>query len=264
MMLRTRQGPDCASHLIFDRWQAGELPPDEIAKLEAHLAACPRCSERRDALLGNHEVFDVATPDWLRDAAREPAGAEPILTPPSARSASPLASVSRGARWLPVGASVVALAAVIFLVVRSRQSGSIDERERLKGGATLGYHVKHDGIVREGTAGEALAPGDAVQFSYSANRSGHLAVFSVDGAKRASTYWPRGERATPVTLGRDVSLPESIVLDDVLGPETIYALLCAEPVLVEPIRSELERFPEREPRVEGCTTERLGFVKVPR
>lgn len=95
-------------------------------------------------------------------------------------------------------------------------------------------------------------------------RSGYLAIFSVDGARRASTYWPYGEHAAPIGLGRDVSLPESIVLDETVGRETVYTLFCAEPVMLEPIRSALERSPDREPQVEGCTSDRVSFVKEAR
>jgi anti-sigma factor RsiW len=271
MKLETMRGPECASDLVLDRWHAGELSHDEVRSLTAHIATCTRCSERRDTLAKSREAFDASIPDWLRVGRHEieRESARPIARDdvPATKSASSRArggiagARSRAARWLPRAAAALALAAGIALFVKTKRPAEIASNERLKGAGRLTYHVKHDGVVREGGEGEHVAPGDALQFSYSTTRSGYLAIVSVDGARNASVYWPSGNHAAPTVLGRDVSLPASIILDDTLGPETIYGLFCAEPIALETIRSELEHHPDREPHAAGCTVERVNLVK---
>jgi Putative zinc-finger len=260
MKLARQRGADCVSDLVFDRWHAGELPAEEAARVIDHLATCTRCADRQATLTNSRDAFAAETFDWLRAPTAESAPTKPAVEQAPMVAALP----SRRVRWLPGAAAVLALAAGVLLLTKVRKADEIDSNERLKGVARFAYYVQHDGIVREGLEGEKLSPGDAIQLSYSVAQTGHLAIFSVDGARRASTYWPRGERAAPIGLGRDVSLPESIVLDETLGPETVYTLFCIDPVTLEPIRSAIERSPEREPQVEGCTMDRVRFVKVAR
>jgi len=270
MKRETMRGPDCASDLVLDRWHAGELSNDEIRSLTGHIATCARCSERRDELVKARDAFDASTPDWLRHPPPESelTTARGVAPEPNSPSRGPAGRIapprSRAAIWLPRAAAALALAAGLALFVRTKKPAEMGSNERLKGAGRLTYYVKHDGAVREGGDGERVAPGDALQFTYSTTQSGYLAIFSVDGAARASVYWPRGERAAPIVVGRDVSVSESVVLDDTLGPETIYGLFCAEPIAVEVIRSSLEHDSRGEPHADGCTVERLGLVKVPR
>ena len=259
MKLTRSRGPDCVSDLAFDRWYAGELSAEEIAPLADHLSSCTRCAERRASLTDQGDAFAAGSIEGLR--ARAAANAQ--VNPETGTIATLVERRSRLPRW-PAAAAVLALAAGVVLASKVRKPDEIDSNERSKGAARFVYYVHHDGVVTEGLDGETLSPGDAIQLSYSVARSGYLAIFSVDGARRASTYWPRGEHAAPIGLGRDVSLPESIVLDGTVGPETIYTLFCAEPVRLEPIRSALERSPEREAQIEGCTTDRVRFIKVDR
>ena len=232
--------PACGSDLVFDRRAAGELSAEEDALLTAHIAGCERCRARNADLEQEAARFDATPPEWLR-------------APP--QRASRL-------RWLPAIGGTLALAAAVLLWARSR-----DElpTERLKGTSRIAYHVKHDGAVRPGTNGDRLMAGDAVQFSYSIGEARHLAVLSVDGARRVSTYFPAtGENAVAMAVGREVSLPSSTVLDDTPGPETIFALFCDSSVALEPVRRALAERPDATPVVVGCTVERLGWEKIAR
>lgn len=231
--MKVTRTPACLSDLALDRRAAGELTPDEDVAASAHLADCERCRDRSDALAREAASFDPTPPAYLRPTTRR--------------------------RWLPAAGGVLALAAALLLFARMRPE---DPAERIKGSGRIAYHVAHDGAVRPGSPADRLVPGDAVQLSYSAREATHLAILSVDGAQHVSTYFPTdGERAAPVAAGREVSLSGSIVLDDVLGPETVYALFCDSAVPLEPVRRALAT---GAPAVEGCTVERLGWEKVAR
>jgi len=49
----------------------GRLPPDDVERLEAHLAACPHCSEYLAQLRVTIDALGRAEPDSLTDDARE-------------------------------------------------------------------------------------------------------------------------------------------------------------------------------------------------
>jgi hypothetical protein len=105
-----------------------------------------------------------------------------------------------------------------------------------------------------------VAPGDTLQFTYVSERARHLAVLSLDGADRASVYFPDGARAAPIAAGRDVPLPRSTVLDEVLGPERLYGLFCEQPIALEPVRAQLERR-RALPPLDGCRVVQLAIEK---
>src|SRR5690606_9245521 len=97
-------------------------------------------------------------------------------------------------------------------------------------------------------------------FVYSSTRPRYLAVLSMDAARHASVYFPDGPAAVEVAAGVDVALPSSILLDDVVGRETIYGVFCGGPFELEPLRRAREsggaiRAPE------GCVVDELSFAK---
>jgi hypothetical protein len=246
----TRTTPECASDLTFDRWQAKELSAMELAKLDAHMTTCDRCKSRGAAIAGGAAAFDATAPAWLKGGATR---------------ASPLSRLSSRTVML---SGALALAAALLFVVRSKAPAPpemIEPTERIKGGSGhIGYHVKHADSVRVGTDGDRLTPGDAIQFSYTTSRPQHLAILSVDGAMHVTKYFPRSSHAASIAPGEAADLDESIVLDETLGDETIYALFCSDAIDIAPVQAALERSPRSSPEISGCHVDRIHFVKVGR
>ena len=150
------------------------------------------------------------------------------------------------------------MAAAVLLVVRLNPA----EGTRTKGTSVkLGFYVKHGEHVRLGGPGERVSPGDALRFVYTTQNARHLAILSVDGARRASIYYPSGTTSAPVAAGDDIALPMSTVLDDTLGDETIFGVFCAESFAVEPLRAALEASPDQAPALAGCVVEELTLRK---
>lgn len=227
----------CLSDFALDRRLAGELDPREEAEVRAHLDGCVRCAQRWDELPRERETF-----------MNEPL--PPQLRAHSERKAS--------RRRLVAAGGLAAMAAAVLLFVRFYPA----EETRTKGSSVkLGFYVKHGEHVRLGGPGEHVSPGDALRFVYTTQNARHLAVLSVDGARRASIYYPSGTTSAPVAAGDDVALPVSTVLDDTLGGETIYGVFCAEPFAVEPLRASLEASPDRAPAPAGCVVEELTLRK---
>jgi hypothetical protein len=115
--------------------------------------------------------------------------------------------------------------------------------------------------VRRGGAIEAVEPGDAVRFVVDSQELPYVAVVSLDGAKRATVYYPSNGEVAPVPLGRAFPLPESTVLDDTLGDERVYGVFCPRPFATEPLRRAVEALPGVAPTPDGCAVEVLHLRK---
>ncbi len=238
MKAPSRHRPEaCLSDFALDRRLAGELDEQEEREARAHLETCDRCAGRFGELARERDAFRA-----------EPV--PPAFETPSRRKASRARLVA--------ATSVLAMAAAILLFVRFRPG----DGTRPKGDAVrLGFYVKHGESVRLGGSGEHVAPGDALRFVYTARRTRHLAILSVDGARHATVYYPSGGAAAPAPPGDEVALPVSTVLDDALGEETIYGVFCPDAFAVEPLRLALEVSPDHAPLAPGCVVEKLTLRK---
>lgn len=242
--------PDCLSSLAIDRLLAGELGADERRTAEAHLAECAACRARREHAAAFRASLgaELGTLGNLESMRR------------TARAAGRPSSRLGGRATL---ASALAVAAALLLILhRGALESSPDgaSSTRTKGGGRLGFFVKRAGAVVRGVPGQALRPGDAIEFTYSAKKDGYLAVLSVDGAGRASVYYPSAPRARRFIAG-ERPLDESTVLDGVVGDERWLALFCDDAVELEPIRARLEHHPLRPLQVAGCSVDAVGVTK---
>ncbi|WP_394832566.1 hypothetical protein LVJ94_39290 [Pendulispora rubella] len=221
----------CLSDYRIDAFLAGELRDEET---ERHFAECEKCRARRDELSAEYARMRE---QW------------PPLRLPTKRATR---------RWPAMAVGGLALAAGIALFVRTRH----EDTTRLKGGGNeVAFFVEHEDHVRSGVPGERVQPGDKLQFAYSARHPVHVLVLSVDGSGAASVY-ADGAAEMPATTGNEVrALPTSIVLDDVLGEESIVGLVCDGPEDAEPLRARLLREGDRFTAPPSCTATRWTLVK---
>ncbi len=241
----------CLSDFMLDRRLAGELDVHDEAAARTHLDGCARCAQRYEEVVRERDAF-MAEPLPSQLRAHASAGAAPVSRPgPSA---------SRRRLFAATGVLATAAALVLF-VLRFHASQPLEDTRTKGSSAKLGFYVKHGEHVRLGTSGEHVLPGDAVRFVYATPVAAYLAVLSVDGARRASVYYPSSPTSAPVAAGDGVALPVSTVLDDTLGAETIYGVFCPEPFAIEPLRAAVEAAPDRRPAPPGCDVEKVTLQK---
>jgi hypothetical protein len=227
----------CLSDFALDRRLAGEFAPAEEASALEHVATCRRCERRWAELRAGRDAFAAEAPPLSLGAVPARGG---------------------GRAWRVVAGGCVAAAAVVALVLRGHPD---DAGTRAKGGssARFGFFVRHAGTVREGRSGERVQPGDALRFVYRGRDPRYIAVLSVDGAGRASTYFPDSPVAPREEPG--VALPASTVLDDTLGEERLYGVSCPDPFDVEMLRKALEAAPRQSPAPKGCDVDAIVVRK---
>ena len=245
--------PDgCISDLSFDAWRADELGAERVGELERHLVDCGRCRQRQQDLERQAARFLAKAPSL---AAREHARGEivqPTLSMGGKRSRR---------RWLIPSALAFSAAATLALLLRpSPRPGQITEGTHIKGQSHITFHVQHGGSVQPGTEGHVVFPGDQLRFSATTAKPAHLAILSLDGAHVASVYFPPGPTSQRFGVVSNQPLDSSVVLDDTLGQERLWALFCDRPFALEPLRSRLEREGTLH-APEGCSMEEHTILK---
>ncbi|HJZ87507.1 MAG TPA: zf-HC2 domain-containing protein [Polyangia bacterium] len=231
--------PSCPSDLRLDHFLLGELEEQETASLRAHLDSCSHCTARLAAMDSEREQFGRQFGAWVPSKPR-----------------------GRRFRWRlwPV-LSLAAAAAAILLVVELRPERGGLPTIRGKGQSRLEFYVRHQGVVRRGSTGEAVLAGDALRFAYSSGAPGYLAVISLDGRGRATVYYPPQSTMIPIAAGDDILLPASTILDDAPGPEQIWGVFCRVPLDLEPIRARVEKTRRAPTLPDGCQIDATSIEK---
>jgi hypothetical protein len=236
------RGPSCESDLTFDLLLAGDLTEPDERRVRDHLGACAACATRRAEIVARRAAFEAA--------------------PRAIALGERLAQAPRGRRRLVGGAAALAAAAVVLLLVLPDRGDPVPPpaTARTKGGETFQLYIRHGARVRKAGHAEVVHPSDQLQFVYSSRSPGYAAVLSRDGDGVVSVYFPDGGTiAAPVPTGLAQLLPSSTILDETLGGERVFALLCASPIDLEPLRLELAA--GRAPAPPGCAVRRIDLDK---
>jgi hypothetical protein len=261
MLTTLRTLPEgCLSDYRRDKLLGRELPPDEERSARAHVAGCARCAERVREAEADAARFAAEAPRWGEIAA----AVEPERLP-----GVPELLRARRRRFLGLvsAATVAAAAAVLLLAVRGPAPPSagpapgVEPVTRTKGRPRprIGFFIKRGGAVWAGGPAETLRPGDAVRFTYTSDALRFLAIVGVDGNGQGHVLYPSAAKAARAPAGRQVALPESVVVGDVRGRERILAVFCDRPVDVEPLQRAWLASLNGAAVPEGCTHDVLTW-----
>ena len=197
----------CPTDLELERALAGEAVP-----AASHLTGCTHCAPRVKWMREQGERFDAQVFPKLRDGVAE------------------AASRPRFALSWPwrVGAVLVPVAAATLLFVFFPRAPPKDY-VGLKGGPappSLEVYLGEGQVGRRIGNGERVRGGDGLRFVVSSPRRS-VFLFTVDSTGRISRLYP-GEGQGPAQL--DGLLPNGAILDEVAGPERVFAVFPDRPL----------------------------------
>jgi hypothetical protein len=208
------------SSLDLDRLEMGALEPEATRRARAHLMACHVCREQHRELVAARSEFSERVFDR---------SIERVLS----RSEAALPK-SRRRLWFAL--PLAAAAALSLLLFRPQLFLGDDSRPGVvqpKGHERFVLMARHNGKVFAVSEEErTLAPGDELRFVVPDvdPHNPYLLVASIDAAGKANVYFPpKGERSQYLGQGRWES-PGAVTLDEVLGPERVFALFSKEPL----------------------------------
>lgn len=196
--------------LELERALMGERVP-----AAAHLSGCEQCAPRVAWMKELGLEFDAHVYPRLKARVVDQA-----VTPPR--------------RWWPyVAALVPAAAAALLFVLVPRGPGR--DYVGVKGGNTGTLEV----YLGDGSTGRRLQPGDVVHphdgLRFFVIAPAHDAfVFTVDATGRVSALYPE-QGGAPVHA--DGLLPGGAVLDDVTGPERVFAVFPTRPMMFDDVQA---------------------------
>ncbi len=237
----------CLSQYAIDCLVADELVTDVKRGMTAHIESCSRCHQLLMQTSAQKNDFASRTPFefWRRSAAKE-------------------AKDGRSRRlvaWVLAGAPVFVAALVLLVLYMPPVHQPNRMAVRSKGRAYLSFVVDHRGRQRIGRPGDAVHPGDRIQLYYSTLGESYLAVFNRDQTNKLTVLFPQKDRAAKIPGGKEVALPFSSELDDVLGTEIFYGVFCASPQKVLVLKKGLGGRAGQALAPSGCTVDRLILRK---
>ncbi len=241
---------ECISDLAFDRLWAGELSSERKSEVEIHVANCSTCAARCSELQAQSAHF--ADEVWVEGLVQKAIGRKvPLLNKVEVR------------RRLPWAATALAAAAAVVILVLPHGSSVRSKGAAIK--LELVVRAAKDGKVEVFVPGQILHPSDAIRFRLSTKKSGFLGIASIDIA-RENIY----ESARSWPANQEQLLESSITLDETLGAERIYAVVCKNPFLDDELRAALKKLRDdakNDPRsagkllLPGCEESSVLFEK---
>jgi hypothetical protein len=183
----------------------------ERRPLEAHSASCAECSRRRVERRAHAERFSDRVFAHTLTVVR-----------------GRLAPRWRFVRWaVPLVAGAAALMMWLAPPGRHRALPELTA----KGPPSLKVFARRAGQVFPVVDGAVLAPGDAIRFFVEPNGLTNVIIGSVDGAGKATIYYPYGGRQSAAVDPRKLfEVPGSIALDAAAGPERVFAVFSRHPL----------------------------------
>jgi Putative zinc-finger len=276
----------CPSQWVLDRLVGGELSDVERARIERHAGGCARCAVQLAERAAAQAQFapDTALMAELAavgEATRGAASGEGVDTGAAERGAAPTRAARRWARpiWI-VTPALAAAAAVVLLLRTPRPEEEIDPaldpaRLGTRKGPTVGATSPSGSasrvriLVERGAARWELAglgavrPGDRIQATVELAEERFVAMYARDGAGVILRYAPNdaANHAPMIALpmGGERALPNSTILDEVLGRELLAVFVCRAAQTDEVLRAHVERGAPA-----GCEVSRLELVKEAR
>ena len=201
---------------LLERYLAGDLTGESLAKVERAIADSPSERARVEELRADSAAFLI----------RHPPG------PLAAKLEKPKRS---WLLWLPLAAAAAAL--LIFFV-----RPAVEPESSVKGSVVLTvFRQRGDAPAEQLENGATVRPGDHVRFSITAPADGFVAVISRDGAGKVSTYHPFGSPQAAPHKAKEPLLQSAIALDDVRGKERVWAVFSEKPFELAPLLQQLER-----------------------
>ncbi len=211
-MSQPRPIPDA----LLEKYVAGALTGDALARVERAVAESPSEKARVDALRADSAAFLISHPPG----------------PLSSRLEHPK---RRWRFWLPL-AAVATVALGVFVLREPPEDDST-----VKGSLVFSAFRQRENAAAEALASGAIVkPGDRIRFSVRAPTDGFVAVLSRDGAGHASVYYPFSASQAAPHGPKDPLLPGAIMLDEALGTERLWALFSARAFELGPLLQQLE------------------------
>lgn len=219
---------NCIEEALIDSHFQGAISPADERRMRTHVTDCESCRTR----YRRRQIFASLDPNAL--SAEERIGRGLGFTKPARRFA------------LPVVAAALALAAVLFLVVRPHDDGFIPRGNVLPQQSVSVYRVGDHTLL---SASGSLRHDDELAFSYvNDKKKPYVMIFGVDEKGQVYWFYPgwTAESENPIALKTDPDHTTVQLTDAIKHPLsgsklTIHGLFLDQPLTVRDVESAIAR-----------------------
>ncbi len=149
-------------------------------------------------------------------------------------------------QWKWVALPVLAAAVLLFVLgTRQEKLPKQDERIIATKGAGASFYVvaKRGESVFRITPESDMHPGDSIRFVVSPVGYSYLLLLSLDGTQKVSVYHPYdGAESAEIAAEASLELPNSIILDDALGVEYLFAVFSKTALTASEVTELMESY----------------------
>ncbi len=225
--------------LILERYLLGELPEDEMKRIQGRLESDETLRLRIDALRESNGMIREEYPtDWMLQqiaSKQEASEAEAHANPKVPGLRLPRLSLTTA---LPAALILALLIMMPGIIGPDRElpfGGDLVPTERLKGdGPRMQLFRKTDAGSERLADGAFVDEGDLILVGYQAAGHGYGLLLSIDGRGAVTRHLPEsGRQAAALMQGETVPLPFAYELDDAPRIERFYFIASREPFTTE-------------------------------
>lgn len=260
-----RIADDGPSELAIDAYVLGEADPEEVAAVEAWMAADPANAALVDARRSGFDALPDARPQAMLARIRQGLDAAEAEARPEPARPEPRRAGFSLMQWL-VGGLALAGAAAALLVFANRPQAPTGitppgETVMAKSGLKLTVFRARGDDVESLLSGDSVTAGDRLRFVAEnvPQGPGQLMVVGVEADGAVFPYFPAEGRSIAAhgTLQADGALPGSAVLDPSQGREQVWLVWCPQAFGLDALKPTNDGLKTRGPcRVDGLSIDK--------
>ncbi len=211
---------------------AGYAEKEQIQTASEHLVSCSACAE---AVLELNSMIAQSVIEPLQRTAMGTSNVRPFSRAIKTRW--------RRAALAAAAVLVVGFAAVFYWQISEERPYDPGSRFAIKGAAdNLFVAVQRGPSQFTAQPFDNLEEGDQLGLFYSAEASGYIAVFSLDGEHETSLLYPAGgAMSAAIAPGERVPLPDGAIVSRGAGCEWIVAVFSEQSLPVERLTAAISR-----------------------
>lgn len=234
----------------LERYLLGELPAEEVKKLDAELKKNPALRRKLEDLKAETNAYFAKYPK-LGAAKTKPATGSNFFSRLSGRFVSAIGG------GLALAAAAVIIASLLprhLVDLRTQGSlGYVDEGQgetgiisksgiRTKGdGPSLSISALTDTAPEKLTEAARVKPGTRLMIEFTSGDLANVAVVSVDASRSTTLHWPAKPSATQKPMRGKTRIPGAFELDDTPGEETFYLIASNDKIDIAAVLRQLRK-----------------------
>jgi hypothetical protein len=242
---KKKQSGECPRRFDLIRLTAGDGEEKEMQALRDHASSCPTCGailtslEKQQHDFLERRPFSEVAPAFI-EGGRKHASRRRLVF-----------------RLVPAAAVVLLALGVIWLTLPTEPG------IRTKGEISLAFYVQKGAEAVPGRSGGIYRENDRIQFTYSSGSHRYLFLVSLDDHGAVSNFNHKAsDSSIPISPGSNRLLEGSIILDDSIGPERIFAIFSSTPLRFKEIKAATDRA-HRELKKTGGSVRDLTRLPLP-